>query len=86
MRLHLTQAIAVQMYYCHTSLLFGCLLRCLDPILTVAAVLTSRSVFVSPQDKLAEARAYGGVSQSFIGLCSAVLTRFWWNMCRPSVD
>ena len=41
------------------SLIFGCILRCLDPILTVAAVLTARTVFVSPQDRLAESKAYG---------------------------
>ena len=43
----------------YRSLIFGCILRCLDPMLTGAAVLTARTVFVSPQDRLAEAKAYG---------------------------
>ena len=38
-------------------LLFGALLGCLDPILTIAASMAGRSVFVSPKDAKAEADA-----------------------------
>ena len=38
-------------------LLFGALLGCLDPILTIAASMAGRSVFLSPKDAKAEADA-----------------------------
>ena len=38
-------------------LLFGALLGCLDPILTIAAAMSGRQLFVSPKDKKAEADA-----------------------------
>ncbi|KAL3690222.1 hypothetical protein R1sor_016531 [Riccia sorocarpa] len=38
-------------------LLFACILRCLDPILTIASALSGRSPFMSPQDKRDEAAA-----------------------------
>ncbi|RUP47115.1 P-loop containing nucleoside triphosphate hydrolase protein [Jimgerdemannia flammicorona] len=39
-------------------LLFGAIFRCLDPILSVAAIMSVKSPFVSPMDKREEARAY----------------------------
>ncbi|RUP47114.1 hypothetical protein BC936DRAFT_146116 [Jimgerdemannia flammicorona] len=38
-------------------LLFGAIFRCLDPILSVAAIMSVKSPFVSPMDKREEARA-----------------------------
>eukprot|EP00050_Salpingoeca_kvevrii_P019100 m.82484 g.82484 ORF g.82484 m.82484 type:complete len:1527 (+) comp8262_c0_seq2:687-5267(+) len=38
-------------------LIFGCILQCLDPILTIAACLSVRSPFVAPFDKRDEANA-----------------------------
>lgn len=37
-------------------LIFGCILRCIDPVLTIAAVLSGRSPMMSPADKRDEAR------------------------------
>eukprot|EP00271_Cylindrocystis_brebissonii_P016940 TRINITY_DN4199_c0_g3_i1.p1 TRINITY_DN4199_c0_g3~~TRINITY_DN4199_c0_g3_i1.p1 ORF type:complete len:416 (-),score=36.57 TRINITY_DN4199_c0_g3_i1:441-1598(-) len=49
-------------------LLFGCVLRCLSPILTVAAAMSARSPFVSPMDRREDANAsrqrFGGASKS----------------------
>eukprot|EP01018_Ginkgo_biloba_P024202 Gb_37230 [translate_table: standard] len=36
-------------------LIFGCMLKCLNPILTIAAALSGRSPFLSPMDKREEA-------------------------------
>lgn len=36
-------------------LIFGCILRCIDPILTVAAIMSLKSPFVAPLDKRDEA-------------------------------
>lgn len=38
-------------------LVYGCSLQCLDPILTVAAILSYKSPFVAPLDKREEANA-----------------------------
>ncbi|KAG6550205.1 hypothetical protein Mapa_008165 [Marchantia paleacea] len=38
-------------------LLFGCMLKCLDPVLTIASALSGRSPFMSPADKRDEAAA-----------------------------
>ena len=38
-------------------LIFGALLRCLNPVLTIAAAMSGRSPFLSPADKRAEANA-----------------------------
>ena len=38
-------------------LVFGCLLRCLSPCLTIAAALSGRPPFLSPSDKREEANA-----------------------------
>ena len=38
-------------------LIFGCMLRCLHPVLTIAAALSLRSPFLDPFDKRDEARA-----------------------------
>ncbi|BFI42914.1 ATP-dependent RNA helicase DHX57 [Marchantia polymorpha subsp. ruderalis] len=38
-------------------LLFGCMLKCLDPVLTIAAALSGRSPFMAPPDKREEAAA-----------------------------
>ncbi|KAL2610391.1 hypothetical protein R1flu_028964 [Riccia fluitans] len=38
-------------------LLFACILKCVDPILTIASALSGRSPFMSPQDKRDEAAA-----------------------------
>lgn len=38
-------------------LIFGCMLKCLDPILTIAASLSGRSPFMSPMEKREEATA-----------------------------
>ena len=62
------------------SLLFGCILRCLDPVLTVAAILTARTVFVAPQDRLAEAKAYGGRRRAI------ALRRFSSNRCVRGLE
>ncbi|KAH9331102.1 hypothetical protein KI387_003210, partial [Taxus chinensis] len=49
-------------------LIFGCMLRCLNPILTVAAALSGRTPFLSPMDKREEANAthlrFAGTSKS----------------------
>ncbi|XP_002973866.2 DExH-box ATP-dependent RNA helicase DExH1 [Selaginella moellendorffii] len=37
-------------------LVFGCMLKCLDPVLTIAASMSGRPVFFSPQDNREEAR------------------------------
>ncbi|KAF2070679.1 hypothetical protein CYY_008005 [Polysphondylium violaceum] len=37
--------------YIGKMLLFGCIFRCIDPILTIAAVLSSKSPFLNPPDK-----------------------------------
>ncbi|KIW21054.1 hypothetical protein PV08_01633 [Exophiala spinifera] len=41
---------------CAKLLIYGVLFECLDPCLTIAAILTTKSPFVSPRDKRAEAR------------------------------
>lgn len=38
-------------------LIFGCMLKCLDPVLTIAASLSGRSPFMSPMEKRDEAAA-----------------------------
>eukprot|EP00939_MAST-03C_sp_MAST-3C-sp1_P002717 g2717.t1 len=38
------------------TLIFGSVLRCLEPVLTIAALMSSRSPFLSPPDKREEAR------------------------------
>lgn len=38
-------------------LIFACMLKCLDPLLTIAACLSGRSPFMSPMDKREEASA-----------------------------
>lgn len=38
-------------------LIFGCMLKCLDPILTIAASLSGRSPFMSPMERREEAAA-----------------------------
>ncbi|CAM6128719.1 unnamed protein product [Calypogeia fissa] len=38
-------------------LLFGCMLRCLDPVVTIAAALSGRTPFLSPMEKREEASA-----------------------------
>lgn len=49
-------------------LIFGCMLRCLNPILTIAAAVSGRTPFLSPMDKREEANAaclkFGGSSKS----------------------
>lgn len=49
-------------------LIFGCILKCLNPILTIAAALSGRSPFLSPLDKREEANAarlnFAGSSKS----------------------
>lgn len=49
-------------------LLFGCMLRCLDPVVTIAAALSGRTPFLSPLDKREEASAarlrFAGASKS----------------------
>ncbi|KAI9205967.1 P-loop containing nucleoside triphosphate hydrolase protein [Polychytrium aggregatum] len=41
-------------------LLFGCILNCLDPILTIAACMSTKSPFVSPMDSRDEAKEARG--------------------------
>jgi HrpA-like RNA helicase len=36
-------------------MIFGCIFRCLDPVLTIAASMSFRSPFMSPLDKREEA-------------------------------
>ncbi|KAJ1980823.1 hypothetical protein H4R35_000971 [Dimargaris xerosporica] len=43
--------------YLGRMILYGALLQCLDPMLTIAAALSSKSPFVTPMDKQTEARA-----------------------------
>lgn len=43
-------------------LILGAILRCLDPILTIAAGLSSKPLFVSPMDKREEANKFVGYS------------------------
>ena len=39
-------------------LILGTIFQCIDPVLTVAANLSSKSLFVSPMDKREEANRY----------------------------
>lgn len=41
---------------CAKLLVYGVLLECIDPCVTIAAILTTRSPFVSPRDKREDAR------------------------------
>lgn len=41
-------------------LILGAIFRCLDPILTIAAGLSSKPLFVSPMDKREEATKFVG--------------------------
>ncbi len=66
-------------------LLYGCMLRCVDPVLTVAAVMSLKSPFVSPPDRRQEAnermRSFAGswgnsdhltAVRAYRGWCKAV--------------
>jgi ATP-dependent RNA helicase DHX57 len=41
-------------------LILGAMFRCLDPILTIAAGLSSKPLFVNPVDKREEAKKFVG--------------------------
>lgn len=65
-------------------LIFGCILKCLNPILTIAAALSGRSPFLSPIDKREEANAarlnFAGSSKSdHLAIVSAYEG---WNVAR----
>lgn len=59
-------------------MIFGAIFRCLEPIVTAAACLSSKSLFLSPMDKRDEATAYDWFQKGII----LVLT----NLCSPAVE
>jgi hypothetical protein len=56
-------------------ILFGAIFRCLDPILTIAAIMSFKSPFYSPMEQRDEARKYVHEIIVYIGVMR--LIRLW---------
>ena len=67
-------------------LLFGCLFRCIEPVLTIAAAMSCRSPFVSPLNKREDAKECKLVfSQHQSDLLTIARAFDCWNTCHKAL-
>lgn len=63
-------------------LVLGAIFKCLDPILSITAILSSKPLFLSPLDKRNEAQRYASSSLTYVPHCPLMACLSLQGACR----